>query len=91
VSKESDRVSVLAEGITRLGGRARAGEDCLEIGPPPASGLRGARISTSSDHRIAMAFAVAGLRIPGVEIDDEGVVAKSYPRFWRDFSALERG
>jgi 3-phosphoshikimate 1-carboxyvinyltransferase len=37
-----------------------------------------------------MAFAVAGLAIPGVTIDDPGVVQKSYPRFWDDLGALVR-
>jgi 3-phosphoshikimate 1-carboxyvinyltransferase len=37
---------------------------------------------------MAMAFAVAGLRVEGVRILDPGCVAKSYPEFWRDFDAL---
>jgi 3-phosphoshikimate 1-carboxyvinyltransferase len=38
-----------------------------------------------------MAFAVAGLRIPGVVVDDAACVAKSNPGFWDDFAALEAG
>ena len=42
-----------------------------------------ATIQTHNDHRIAMAFAIAGLARGGVTIADENVVSKSYPRFWR--------
>ena len=79
--KESDRLELLARNLTALGRPARALQDRLEIGAP-AGALRGARIETRSDHRMAMAFAVAGLKLPGVEIDDADCVAKSNPDFW---------
>lgn len=82
--KESDRLAALETELRRLGGRARAGDDMLVIEPGP---LRGARIRTYDDHRMAMAFALAGLRVPGVEIEDPGCVAKTWPDF---FEALER-
>jgi 3-phosphoshikimate 1-carboxyvinyltransferase len=88
-SKESDRLEVLAAGLARIGRQATADRDALAIGPPPAGGLHGGVVATASDHRIAMAFAVAGLRLPGIVIDDEDAVTKSHPGFWRDFSALE--
>jgi 3-phosphoshikimate 1-carboxyvinyltransferase len=88
--KESDRLELLACNIRTLGREARAVEDRLEIGPPPAT-LRGGRITTASDHRMAMAFAVAGLRLKGVVVDDDRCVAKSDPRFWKRFEALARG
>jgi 3-phosphoshikimate 1-carboxyvinyltransferase len=52
------------------------------------AGLHGAVIDTYKDHRMAMSFAVAGLRVPGVRISDEGCVAKSFPDFWERFSLL---
>ena len=86
--KESDRLEVLARNLRHLGRPARALADLLEIGPSTLP-LRGGTITTASDHRIAMAFAVAGLRIPGVVVDDAGCVSKSNPLFWDDFRKLE--
>ncbi|PYS95546.1 MAG: hypothetical protein DMF50_08240, partial [Acidobacteria bacterium] len=40
------------------------------------------------DHRMAMAFAVAGLRVPGIVIHDPGCVSKSFPTFWELFDRL---
>ncbi len=82
--KETDRLAALETELTRLGARARADADSLRIEPGP---LRGARIATYDDHRMAMAFALAGLRVPGVEIEDPGCVAKTWPDY---FDALER-
>lgn len=88
--KESDRAAVLAENLGRLGRTARAVEDRLEIGPPAAN-LRPAVVRTASDHRMAMAFAVAGLRLPGLTIDDAPCVAKSHPDFWKELARFEAG
>jgi 3-phosphoshikimate 1-carboxyvinyltransferase len=87
--KESDRLAVLAANLNALGRGAVAGPDELRIGPPPPAGLYGTTIRTDSDHRMAMAFAVAGLRVPGVVIDDAGCVGKSWPGFWEVFAELE--
>jgi 3-phosphoshikimate 1-carboxyvinyltransferase len=87
--KESDRLEVLARNLRALGREAVAGPDSLEVGPPPRAGLHGATIETASDHRMAMAFAIAGLRLPGVVIDDAGCVEKSWPGFWEVFAELE--
>lgn len=87
--KESDRIERIVEGVRALGRSARSAGDAIEIGGRPGPGdLRGAPIRTAGDHRIAMAFAVAGLRIPGVGIDDAGCVAKSFPRFWEVLDEL---
>lgn len=45
-------------------------------------------IETYNDHRMAMAFAVLGLRVPGIQIRNPACVRKSYPGFWRDFARL---
>lgn len=45
-------------------------------------------IETYSDHRMAMAFAVLGLRVPGIQIRNPACVRKSYPGFWQDFARL---
>lgn len=87
--KESDRLEVLARNLRALGRDATTGPDYLAVGPLTRP-LRGATVTTASDHRMAMAFAVAGLRLPGVAIDDPACVAKSNPRFWEEFERLER-
>lgn len=53
--------------------------------------LHGAEIDTYSDHRMAMCFAVAGLKVPGVKITGPECVAKSFPDFWERFALLGRG
>jgi 3-phosphoshikimate 1-carboxyvinyltransferase len=83
--KESDRIAALCSGIAALGGDARPEPDGLTIAPRR---LHGGAIDPHGDHRMAMAFAVAGLRVPGVRILDPDCVVKSYPEFWRDFDAL---
>jgi len=82
--KETDRLAALERELGKLGARARAGADDLAIEPGP---LRGAEIDTYDDHRMAMAFALAGLRVPGVRIRDPGCVAKTWPDY---FEALAR-
>jgi 3-phosphoshikimate 1-carboxyvinyltransferase len=77
--KETDRLAALETELRRLGADARAGADELRVTPGP---LRGATIQTYDDHRIAMAFALAGLRVPGVAIQDPGCVAKTWPEFF---------
>jgi len=86
--KESDRIEAVAAEIRRLGGSATPGPDGLTILPRP---LQGARIETYSDHRMAMAFAVAGLRVPGVVISNPSCVTKSFPEFWDLFERLASG
>lgn len=82
--KETDRLAALETELRKLGARAVAGPDRLEITPGP---LHGAAIDTYDDHRMAMAFALAGLRVPGVVIRDPGCVAKTWPGY---FDALAR-
>ncbi len=88
--KESDRIERVAACVRALGGAADTGADWLRIRPPAAgqSGLRGADIDPRDDHRIAMAFSVAGLAVPGVRILDPGCVTKSFPGFFDHLGAL---
>ncbi|MEM8500879.1 MAG: 3-phosphoshikimate 1-carboxyvinyltransferase [Pseudomonadota bacterium] len=77
--KESDRIAVMAEGIATLGGAAKATEDGMIL---RSSQLNGGRVNSYGDHRIAMAFAVAGLQASGpVDIDNCYNVATSFPGF----------
>jgi 3-phosphoshikimate 1-carboxyvinyltransferase len=82
--KETDRLAALETELRRLGAAATTGPDWLRIEPAP---LHGASIETYGDHRIAMAFALAGLRVPGVEIRGPACVSKTWPNY---FDALER-
>ena len=83
--KESDRIGAVAAELGRMGVRVETGEDWLRIhGGQP----HGAEIDTYNDHRIAMSFAVAGLRVPGMVIRRPEVVIKSFPDFWKVFDRL---
>ena len=85
--KESDRLAAVAAELGKLGIEARETADGLVIrGGTP----KGAVIHTYNDHRIAMSFAVAGLKTPGVSITDPDCVAKSFPDFWEFFHRLYR-
>ncbi len=83
--KESDRLAAVAAELAKMGVAARETADGLIIsGGRP----RGAAIDTYQDHRLAMSFAVAGLKAPGTVIQDPEVVAKSFPDFWQFFDKL---
>ncbi len=85
--KESDRLAAVIEGLSRMGIRAEGDGDVLRVwGGVP----RGAVIDPHDDHRMAMSFALAGLRIPGMVIADEHCVAKSFPSFWQVLAELVR-
>jgi 3-phosphoshikimate 1-carboxyvinyltransferase len=83
--KESDRLAAVVTELGKMGIEARETEDGLVIrGGTP----KGAVIHTYNDHRIAMSFAVAGLKVPGLSITDSDCVAKSFPDFWEFFERL---
>jgi 3-phosphoshikimate 1-carboxyvinyltransferase len=83
--KESDRLQALETELRKLGAGAQADADSLRITPGP---LHAATIDTYDDHRMAMAFALAGLRVPGVVIRDPGCVSKSWPGYFEAFAQL---
>lgn len=83
--KESDRLQAISSEIRRLGGKAEVDGDTLVIGPGE---LHGAEVDAHGDHRIAMAMATAGTRIPDISVADPGVVNKTWPGFW-DFLDTE--
>jgi len=83
--KESDRIGDLASEMRKLGANVVEHDDGLEITPQT---LHPGRCDTHHDHRLAMAFGVAGLKQPGVMIDQPQVVSKSWPRFWEMLEAL---
>jgi 3-phosphoshikimate 1-carboxyvinyltransferase len=82
---ESDRIHTLAIELARLGAAVCEFDDGLEILPSP---LHRALVETYDDHRIAMAFAVVGLKLAGVRIKNPGCVAKTYPQFFKHLASL---
>ncbi len=84
--KETDRIAALVAELRKLGATVEEQPDGLILFPPDA--VTPARIATYDDHRMAMSFAVAGLKAPGVTILEPGCVAKTYPGFWDDLEKL---
>jgi len=82
--KETDRVSAPCTELRRLGVTVDEHDDGLTI--YPAAAIRPATVQTYDDHRMAMAFALIGLRAPGVVIDNPGCVSKTFPDY---FTVLE--
>ena len=82
---ESDRLRALATELHRLGASVHECEDGMLIEP---SRIGAAAVETYDDHRIAMAFAVAGLKTAGIRIRNPGCVSKTYPDFFRDLARL---
>jgi 3-phosphoshikimate 1-carboxyvinyltransferase len=76
---ESNRISVMREGLERLKIKVEEGDDWLKIYPgQPEAGV----VDSHDDHRIAMAFSIIGLRVKGIEINDAECVAKTCPNFF---------
>jgi len=85
--KETDRIAAMASGLRALGADITELPDGWSINGPTV--LRGTRVKSFDDHRVAMALAVAGLIADGTtEIEDAECVAVSYPGFWGDLQSL---
>jgi len=80
--KESDRLSVMADNLRRLGAELEIGEGSMTVlgGFRPA--MESVEVVSAKDHRIAMAMAVAALAAGELDLDDGSCVEKSFPRFW---------
>jgi 3-phosphoshikimate 1-carboxyvinyltransferase len=84
--KESDRIQALANELSKLGAKIRTGKDFIEINP--VKEYKPAVIETYNDHRIAMSFAIAQLKIPKIKIKNPECVKKSFPDFWQEFNKM---
>ncbi|MEX0642209.1 MAG: 3-phosphoshikimate 1-carboxyvinyltransferase [Pirellulales bacterium] len=84
--KETDRIAALAAELQKLGATVIEEDDNLIVEPSMGT-FRAATIDTYNDHRMAMSFALAGLKIRGVRIANPSCVEKTYPRFFDDLSA----
>ena len=88
--KESDRLAVMADVLTKLGAKVQELPDGLVI--EGVTQLHGGTVDSANDHRIAMSAAIAALSASGeVVLTDPNAVKKSYPRFFEDYQALRRG
>ena len=85
--KETDRVSAMVTELRKLGLVVDEHEDGLTVHPGP---LQPGVVETYDDHRMAMSFAVAGLRTEGLAIADPGCTSKTYPDFFEDLDRLCR-
>jgi len=83
--KETDRIAALTYELRKLGARVEERPDGLTVDPRGVE-LKGTTIKTYDDHRMAMSFALAGLRVPGVAIENPNCVAKTYPEFFEDLA-----
>jgi 3-phosphoshikimate 1-carboxyvinyltransferase len=85
--KESDRIATVVEGLRGLGATIEAAEDGFVV--TGTGGLRGGRIASHGDHRLALLGAVAGLASrEGVEVEGMEAAEVSYPRFMDDVATL---
>jgi 3-phosphoshikimate 1-carboxyvinyltransferase len=87
--KESDRIAALAENLKRMGAKVEERPDGLRVEGRSGGKLQGAEIDPRGDHRIAMAFAVAGLGASGeTRILEADCTAVSYPAFFAELRRL---
>jgi 3-phosphoshikimate 1-carboxyvinyltransferase len=86
--KESDRLEAISTEMRRIGARVEIEDDAITIHP---SRLQGAQIDPHGDHRIAMAMATAGTRIPDFAVMNPHVVNKTWPGFWDFLDILAPG
>jgi 3-phosphoshikimate 1-carboxyvinyltransferase len=83
--KETDRIAAVVTELRRCGIDAVETDDGFQIQPGEP---QPAVIETYADHRMAMSFALLGLRAPGIRIADPGCVAKTFPRYWESLDRL---
>jgi 3-phosphoshikimate 1-carboxyvinyltransferase len=82
--QECERVAALRTELTRCGARVVEEGDTLTVFP---SALHGAEIETYNDHRMAMCFAILGLKVPGIRIKNPACVKKTFPNFFQKLAA----
>ena len=84
--KETDRVSATCTELKRLGVQVEEYEDGMTI--HPCQTFKPANIQTYNDHRMAMAFSLIGLRIPGITIENPACVSKTFPNYFEVLDSL---
>jgi 3-phosphoshikimate 1-carboxyvinyltransferase len=82
--QETERVVALRTELTKCGAKVVEQDDTLTVWPSP---LHGAEIETYNDHRMAMCFAILGLKVPGIKIKNPACVKKTFPNFFQKLAA----
>ena len=83
--QECERVQALCTELTKCSAVIREEGDTLHVEPSPA--LHGAQIDTYNDHRMAMSFALLGIKVPGIRLRDPSCVKKTFPNFFQKLAA----
>ncbi len=92
--KETDRLEAVHNELAKMGVETEIGDDYIIIHgkggdiEEATSQINGAEIDTYKDHRMAMSFALAGVKIPGIVIKNPPVVKKSFPNFWDKLKSI---
>ena len=85
--QECERVVALRTELTKCGAKVIEEGDTLTVYPSKLEELHGAEIETYNDHRMAMCFAVLGLKVPGIRIKNPACVKKTFPNFFQKLAA----
>ena len=81
--QECERVVALRTELTKCGAKVIEEGDTLTVYPSKPEELQGAEIETYNDHRMAMCFAILGLKVPGIRIKNPACVKKTFPNFFQ--------
>jgi 3-phosphoshikimate 1-carboxyvinyltransferase len=85
--QECERVVALRTELTKCGAKVVEEGDTLTVYPANPGELHGAEIETYNDHRMAMCFAILGLKVPGIKIKNPACVKKTFPNFFQKLAA----
>jgi 3-phosphoshikimate 1-carboxyvinyltransferase len=85
--QECERVAALRTELTKCGAKVVEEGDTLTVYPAKPEDLHGAEIETYNDHRMAMCFAILGLKVPGIRIKNPSCVKKTFPNFFQKLAA----
>lgn len=88
--QECDRIHAIVTELRRVGARAEESKDSLTVWPETEGALHSAEIATYNDHRMAMCFAVLGLKVPGIRIKNPACVSKTFPNFFEKLEQLRQ-
>ncbi len=86
--QECERVNALRSELAKCGAKIEESGDTLRIEP---GALHGAEIETYNDHRVAMCFAMLGLKVPGIRLRKPACVRKTFPNFFAKLAGLGAG
>ena len=85
--QECERVVALRTELTKCGAKVVEEGDTLTVYPATPEELHGAEIETYNDHRMAMCFAILGLKVAGIKIKNPACVKKTFPNFFQKLAA----